>query len=70
MSRGWNDSLSCSFAFTCRLVWSIGGEGQPIPQLLPDSHIKHICNQLGNDKSNQCTMLLQLQLESEKIIKK
>ena len=51
MSRGWNDSLSCSFAFTCRLVWPIGGEGQQIPQLLPDFHIKHIYNQARHDNS-------------------
>ena len=51
MSRGWNDSLSCSFAFTCRLVWPIGGEGRQIPQLLPVFHIKHFCNQVGNDNS-------------------
>ena len=51
MSRGWNDSLSCSFAFTCRLVWPIGGEGQQIPRLLPDFRIKYTCNQVGNDDS-------------------
>ena len=51
MSRGWSDSLSCSFAYTCRLVWLIGGEGQHFPQLLPDFHIKHVCNQVGNDNS-------------------
>ena len=58
MSRGWNNSLSCSFAFTYILVWPIGGVGRQIPQLLPVFHIKHICNQVGNDKSNQCSSWL------------